>query len=461
MDNDVLILGAGLSGLAAAIRLAHFGRKVVVVEKHRFPGGLNSYYQGRHGLIDVGLHAITNFASAADKGAPLNRLLRQLRIRREDLDLCAQTQSRIETPAGTLRFTNDVADLESEIERVFPGRRDRFRRLCACVRSRDVFRLDGPRESTRRVLHELIPDPALQDALLLPLMYYGNAEEEDMDFNLFCILFRSILLEGFWRPRGGIKTILDLLLRRYEECGGSIVFANGVRALHHDGRRVVEAELSHGPCLRPAAVLSCAGLIETLRLCQPAIPEAERLVPGNLAYVETLFHLDRPARELGFDACTLFYSRGERFRYRRPEQAVDDSSGVICCPECYLGGEESNATRQVRITHLADYGFWFAAGTEDYTAAKQHLTACQVEAMERRAPGFREALVDSDVFTPRTICRYSGRLNGSIYGTPTKSRDGSTPLENLFVCGTDQGFLGIVGAMLSGVSIANARLLTP
>ena len=30
---------------------------------------------------------------------------------------------------------------------------------------------------------------------------------------------------------------------------------------------------------------------------------------------------------------------------------------------------------------------------------------------------------------------------------------------SLYLCGTDQGFLGIVGAMLSGISIANARVL--
>jgi hypothetical protein len=33
-------------------------------------------------------------------------------------------------------------------------------------------------------------------------------------------------------------------------------------------------------------------------------------------------------------------------------------------------------------------------------------------------------------------------------------------LENLYLCGTDQGFLGITGAMLSGISIANMYLLT-
>jgi hypothetical protein len=38
-------------------------------------------------------------------------------------------------------------------------------------------------------------------------------------------------------------------------------------------------------------------------------------------------------------------------------------------------------------------------------------------------------------------------------------RDGRTHLSNLYLCGTDQGFLGIVGAMLSGISMANYHIL--
>ena len=31
-------------------------------------------------------------------------------------------------------------------------------------------------------------------------MYYGSARQQDMDFNQFSIMFRSIFLEGFARP---------------------------------------------------------------------------------------------------------------------------------------------------------------------------------------------------------------------------------------------------------------------
>ncbi|MBY0517012.1 MAG: NAD(P)-binding protein, partial [Bacteriovoracaceae bacterium] len=38
--HDAIIVGAGMSGLAAGIRLAMFGKKVVILEKHTIAGGL-------------------------------------------------------------------------------------------------------------------------------------------------------------------------------------------------------------------------------------------------------------------------------------------------------------------------------------------------------------------------------------------------------------------------------------
>jgi phytoene dehydrogenase-like protein len=63
------------------------------------------------------------------------------------------------------------------------------------------------------------------------------------------------------------------------------------------------------------------------------------------------------------------------------------------------------------------------------------------------------------MFTPKTVERYTGHLEGAIYGAPTKVRNGRTAVENLYLCGTDQGFLGIIGAMLSGISMANFHVL--
>ena len=69
---------------------------------------------------------------------------------------------------------------------------------------------------------------------------------------------------------------------------------------------------------------------------------------------------------------------------------------------------------------------------------------------------FSEDIVYKDGFSPTTVTKFTGHLRGAIYGAPNKATDGRTDLENLFICGTDQGMLGIIGSMVSGVAVANA-----
>ena len=87
MRYDTIIIGAGMSGLAAALRLSLFDRRVLVLERHEVWGGLNSFYTKDGHAFDVGLHALTNYAPRGSRGAPLTKILRQLRIRHDELRL--------------------------------------------------------------------------------------------------------------------------------------------------------------------------------------------------------------------------------------------------------------------------------------------------------------------------------------------------------------------------------------
>ena len=87
MRYDTIIIGAGLSGLAAGIRLAYFEKPVCILERHTTIGGLNSFYRLRDRNYDVGLHAVTNYTPKGSKTGPLSRLLRQLRFSWDDFEL--------------------------------------------------------------------------------------------------------------------------------------------------------------------------------------------------------------------------------------------------------------------------------------------------------------------------------------------------------------------------------------
>ena len=108
---------------------------------------------------------------------------------------------------------------------------------------------------------------------------------------------------------------------------------------------------------------------------------------------------------------------------------------------------------------LANYDRWEALDEDAYRLAKLAWFDRAAASAVRFVPDFRQYIVDSDMFTPTTIRRFTWHDHGAVYGAPDKRLDGRTHLPNLFLCGTDQGFVGIIGAMVSGISIANRYLL--
>jgi phytoene dehydrogenase-like protein len=470
VDYDVIIIGAGMSGLAAGIRLAYFGKRVCILEKHYAFGGLNSYYTLGGREFDVGLHAVTNFVPPDRKG-PLTKLLRQLRLTREDFDLHEQSHSEVRFPGRTLRFTNDISVLIDEVAREFLREAERFRKFVERVREYDDARLDVPYIGTRALLREALENPVLIDMILCPLMFYGSAQERDMDFTQFVTLFKSIFLEGFARPGDGVRTIIKTLVRTFRRHGGEIRMRCGVRNIVHDRKRASGVTLDSGELLTAGTVLSSAGYEETMFLTRHECTKGEsefqsskfkvqekEIEAGQLSFVESIAVLDCPPARLGHDATIVFYNDCDEFTYAKPDEPVDLRSGIVCCPNNY-DGHEDREEGVFRLTWLADYRPWMTWREEDYAAAKARFHEEFLAVGERFLPGFREHVVFADMFTPRTIHYYTGHLNGAVYGSPKKRRDGLTHLENLYICGTDQGYLGIVGAMLSGITMANLHVL--
>lgn len=481
---EVLVIGAGMAGLAASIRLALAGKHVILLERHNATGGLNSFYSRAGRKFDVGLHAMTNYVAKGTKGTPLTKLLRQLRIPYDALDLCPQNHSKIAFPDCELNFSNDFAYLESEVAEYFPDQIDGFRTLAEDVRSMDAFNLGTSPTSAREVVRRYINSPLLEDMLFCPIMYYGSAQEHDMDYSQFAIMFRSLFFEGFARPFEGVRTIIKLLQDKYRSLGGIRRMKCGVRKIRTKGHRVSTIELDNGEIITADKIISTIGAVETGRLCEDR-PEdaAANDIIGRLSFVETITVFDKQPAEFGWNDTIIFFNTAPRFSYARVEdRLVDPSSGVICFPNNYQYGQDRQPDEGfLRITALANHDKWSELDEADYSAQKTHwYHRLQKVALGILPPPLQEndkvrdpetpakTAADSllhkhrianDMFTPRTVRKYTGHLNGAVYGSPRKVKDGRTHLENLYLAGTDQGFLGIVGAMLSGISMANLHVL--
>jgi phytoene dehydrogenase-like protein len=459
---DTIIIGAGMSGLAAGIRLAYFDQRVCILERHYTIGGLNSFYRLRGRDYDVGLHAVTNFTPKGTKSGPLARLLRQLRLRWDDLALAPQIGSEIVFPGARLRFDNEIDTLRGEIAWAFPRQIDNFDRL-----AREIIQYDDLSDahadvSARAVVSSIITDPLLVEMLFCPLMFYGSARENDMDWGQFSIMFRSIFLEGLGRPQAGVRLILKHLVRKFRGLGGELKLRSGVKRLIVGNGCVTGVVLESGEQLEARHVVSSAGWSETMRLCDDGRP-----VPasgaGQLSFCETVATLDTAPRDLGHQRTIVFFNDHKQFVWRKAEDLCDVRSGVICSPDnfAYDGPPDTSAKNggTMRITVLANFDHWRSLDEESYRLEKLRWYDRITGSAVRFVPDFRAHVVDTDMFTPTTIVRYTGHENGAIYGAPEKHLDGRTHLENLFICGTDQGLVGIIGSITSGIAMANRHCL--
>jgi len=133
---------------------------------------------------------------------------------------------------------------------------------------------------------------------------------------------------------------------------------------------------------------------------------------------------------------------------------------VICSPNNFMYAEPATGEGVVRASMLADYGGWSRLPEDEYRLQKLAWYDRAARKATDYVPEYRHHVIDTDLFTPRTIHRFTGHDNGAVYGAPTKQLDGRTPIEQLYICGTDQGYVGIIGTIVSGIMIANRYLLS-
>ncbi len=134
-------------------------------------------------------------------------------------------------PSARLEFSNGFGRIAEAVARQFPRDIDGFARFVRAQAELDPYHAGEPRESGREFLARFVADPLLVEMLLCPILFYGSAREDDIDGYQLVILFRSIFQEGFARPEGGIRRLLDLLVKRYRALGGELRMRAGVQEI--------------------------------------------------------------------------------------------------------------------------------------------------------------------------------------------------------------------------------------
>lgn len=453
---DVIVIGAGFSGLAAALRLGRFGKRVAVLEAHVVPGGLNSFYFRRPGasIYNAGLHTVTNF-DASDPRWGRGYLCRALDLAPEKFELKAPLlPARIVTPTRAVAFTAGGEDLFAELARLFPGDAHGLEEFRARVLAKRVAPEDYATPA-EQVLESLLKSREAIDLLRIPVYLYGGYAERSVSWHVFRVIFRSLVMDGFCSP-ANIKVLLDLFTAEVKASGGAIFYRQRVAGFLRDGDKVAGVVTAEGAEYRAPHVISSMGEIETRQLLGEKVPADN----DSISAFETTFVFDGPTREAGVESSLLFASDEQPFTWRIPRALPEKFEHfTVSAADCYEG-LEATGPHHLKVGTYVKGDAWIDLPAELYAAKKAAHEAMLQERLRALMPNVDfSRVVRTESATPRSVRRYTGHMNGAIYGASQKNFLGSVGLKNLTLCGNDRGGIGIMGAAINGVIAANLDVL--
>jgi hypothetical protein len=206
-------------------------------------------------------------------------------------------------------------------------------------------------------------------------------------------------------------------------------------------------------------VISTAGLPETQSLIQPggSSNKTREFPIGDLSFVETFLKVKpNDWHDLKRHAVGFFFE-DVTFSFKKPENPCDFRSGAISFGP-HFDRDDSDAGI-VRVARLANYEVWRAMDAETYARTKEGVGQHE-KAMLCTLWNHEAGVEVADIYTPCTLSHFTHRLHGAIYGSPQKLRNGQIPgVSDLYICGTDQGFPGVIGGLLAGMAAANTWFL--
>ncbi|MGQ9904962.1 MAG: phytoene desaturase family protein [Anaerolineae bacterium] len=308
--QPVIVIGAGIGGLTAAIRLAGRGYPVTVVEQLDRPGGKMGEWRAGGFRFDTGPSVVTMrpvierlFHEAGRRLedyldlAPLHPITRYhwrdgtvLDALQDEEAMCAEI-ARINPREvdGYRRFMRYVAELHRAVSRPFlysrqPGWRDVLRLPIA-----DVLKIDALR-TMHQAIRAHFRDPRLIQLFSRFATYNGSSPyRSPATLN---VIAHVEMAQGAWYPRGGVYQIALALERLARDLGAEIRYGSRVEKIEVRSGRVVGVLLTDGSRLEADAVIANADVSDVYRrlvddgpVAQRGQRQADRLEPSCSGFV--------------------------------------------------------------------------------------------------------------------------------------------------------------------------------
>ena len=350
-QTSILVIGAGLGGIAAAAHLAQRGLHVTVLEKNARPGGRCDRFSRAGHHFDTGPTLLimprVYEAEFAALGASLGEML--------DLQPVDPSYRLVFDDGSQLALSAERQAMRDQLEAMEPGSfegylrymeegRRHYEQAMPHLVNRDFRRpTDFFNLGNLPLLFSLKPlarhyshmaayfnSPRLRAAFTFQDVYMGLSPFDAPA--TFSMMPYTEMAHGVWYPRGGMYRVVEALVDIAQRAGVEFVFDAAVKQIELNGRRARGVILEDGQHLAADAILGNADLPYIYQELLEGDPQAGRLMRKrySCSVVSFFWGVDRPYPALG--PHTLFLADD----YRRNFEQIIRDLAVPANPSLYV-----------------------------------------------------------------------------------------------------------------------------
>ncbi|MFL6086598.1 MAG: phytoene desaturase family protein [Mycobacterium sp.] len=337
--NRVVVVGAGLAGLAAALHLAGRGRQVTVVERAQHPGGRVGRLDIDGYKLDTGPTVLTMPDIIDDTFAAVGESLSdRLDLRRVEP---AYRASFADGSALTVHSGRD--EMAAQIEQ-FAGRReaDGYLQLRDWLTRLYEIEFDGfiaanfdsplslltPQLARLaavggfrrwdRMVRRFISDERLRRVFTFQALYVGVPPQRALA--VYAVIAYMDTVSGVYFPHGGMRALPDALAAAAADAGVEFRYGADVSGLERSGSQVTAVQTGNGERIPADAVVLTTELPDTYRLLGRA---PRRLLPLRPAPSAVVAHVGCRAVSQDIEHHTILFGQEWQQTFR---DIIDDGT---------------------------------------------------------------------------------------------------------------------------------------
>ncbi len=484
---DVIVIGAGLSGLTAASLLAKRGRKVLVLEAQDKPGGACGIFKRQGAIFEQGASMLYGFG---EYGFNPHRYL--FNVLEEPITMIRHKELyAIWFQDQKIIFYEDLEQFLTELIRVFPDEEDGIRRFyhdfaklyrdviadTPVFVSPDVLKkedaskqfkkhpfsylrfLSFMNRSMKSVLRKYFKGEMILQFFDKLTSTYCYATVEEAPAVLGAVMFLDNHYGGSYYPAGSTMQLTGKLEKVIEEHNGRMRYHTEAKRILHYGKKVYGVELANGEVIGGDQIIY-GGNVWSLyeKLLQKEMPKAYMPTYGSVVYYALVKREAVPEGTLPIEMFVTETASIEESEITVYLYSFDDQT--LCNPKYHV----LTAVGPSFSAWPDGHNGWYQ--TKEYEYQKRREEERILSVLKKHFPNIEDGIVYSELATPSTLTYYCKKYKGAVAGPKQmlgqhmlKRQHTKTELIGLYCCGegTVMG-TGTPAVTVSGIAAANLCL---